>query len=210
MPVASRILPDVFERQDDPLYPTEALREALVNAICHRDYAIYGGSIDVAIYDDRMEFVSPGPLRFGLTAEALRQPHASLKLNPRIANAFYLRGIIESWGRGTLRMAELTTAAGLPEPEFVNTNHSFTVRFLPSRYVAPTRVQTDLSPLQQEILQALGSGPPRAQSEIRSLLPSDPARRTVQVNLSILASMGLVEMQGIGRGTRWRLIQKSP
>lgn len=199
----------MFERQDDPLYPTEALREALANAICHRDYAIFGGAIDVAIYDDRMEIVSPGPLRFGLSAEDLRRPHASLKLNPGIANAFYLRGIIESWGRGTLRMMELTAQSGLPEPEFENSSHSFTVRFRPSRYVAPTRVETDLSPLQQEILQVLGSGGPQSQSEIRSLLSPAPARRTVQVNLSILRSMGLVEMQGIGRGIRWYLTRRS-
>ena len=206
---ASRILPNVVERQDTPLYPSEALREALANAICHRDYVIYEGAIDVAIFDDRMEIVSPGPLRFGLTIRELRQPHPSLKLNPRIANAFYLRGIIESWGRGTLRMMELTTSSGLPEPEFESSSHSFTVRFLPSRYVAPTRVEMDISPLQQEILQVLGSGGPRAQSEIRALLPSDPARRTVQVNLSILRSMGLVDMQGVGRGIRWYLIKKA-
>lgn len=209
LPVAGRILPDVFERQDDPLYPPEALREALANALCHRDYAIYGGAIDIAVYEDRLEIVSPGPLRFGLTAEALRHPHPSLKLNPRIANAFYLRGIIESWGRGTLRMIALTSQSGLPEPEFWNTSHSFTVSFRLSRYVAPARVETDLSPLQQEILQVLGTDGSRSQGEIRALLPSGPARRTVQVNLATLRSMGLVEMHGVGRGTRWYLVKKS-
>lgn len=205
LPVASRILPDVFEREDTPLYPPEALREALANAICHRDYAINGGAIDVAIYDDRMEFVSPGPLRFGLTTEELRRPHPSLKLNPRIANVFYLRGIIESWGRGTLRMITLTSQSGLPDPEFENASHWFTVRFRPSRYVAPTRVETDLTSLQQHILQVLGSGPTHALSEIRSALPPEISERTLQRNLSGLRDIGLVETESSGRWTRWRL-----
>jgi ATP-dependent DNA helicase RecG len=205
LPVASRILPNVFERQDDPLYPTEALREALVNAICHRDYAIFGGAIDIAIYDDRMEIVSPGPLRFGLTTETLRQPHASLKLNPRIANAFYLRGIIESWGRGTLRMMELTTASGLPEPQFVNSNHSFTVQFLPSKYMAPSRVEADLTHLQQDILQIVGASGLVSLSQIREALRSSPSERAVQENLRVLRSLGLVDMEGSRRWARWSL-----
>jgi ATP-dependent DNA helicase RecG len=55
LPVAGRVTPGLFERVDDPLYPPAALREALANAFCHRDYAIGGGSVGVAIYDDRLE-----------------------------------------------------------------------------------------------------------------------------------------------------------
>ena len=93
-------------------------------------------------------------------------------------------------------MAELTTAAGLPEPEFVNTNHSFTVQFLPSRYVAPMRVETNLSPLQQEILQALGTKGPLTFGGLSEALPSETARRTLQDNLRLMRAMGIVEMEG--------------
>src|SRR5205807_719288 len=55
LPVAGRVSPGLFERVDDPLYPPTALREALANAICHRDYSIGGGSVAAAIYDDRLE-----------------------------------------------------------------------------------------------------------------------------------------------------------
>lgn len=55
LPIAGRIVPGLFERTDDPLHPPLALREALANAICHRDYSIGGGSVAVAIYDDRLE-----------------------------------------------------------------------------------------------------------------------------------------------------------
>lgn len=54
LPVAGRIVPNLFERIDDPLYPPAALREALANAICHRDYSAGGGAISIAIYDDRL------------------------------------------------------------------------------------------------------------------------------------------------------------
>lgn len=102
LPIAGRITPSLFERLDDPLYPPVVLREALANAFCHRDYSIGGGSVAVAVYDDKLEITSSGALHFGLTAEALFAPHESLPWNPLIARVFYRRGLIESWGRGTL------------------------------------------------------------------------------------------------------------
>jgi predicted HTH transcriptional regulator len=71
LPVAGRIIPGKMEREDTPLLPVEALREALANAFVHRDYAIGGGSVSVALYDDRLEIISIGDLHFGLTPEAL-------------------------------------------------------------------------------------------------------------------------------------------
>ena len=93
--MAGRIVPDVFERQDDPLYPPAALREALANALCHRDYSIAGGAVSVAIYDDRLEISSSGMLPFDLTPADLTRPHPSRPWNPLIAQVFYRRGIIQ-------------------------------------------------------------------------------------------------------------------
>lgn len=129
LPVAGRIEPGLFERVDDPLYPPHALREALANALCHRDYSEPGGSVSVAIFDDRLEFSSPGGLPFGLTPEQLKEPHDSRPWNPLIANAFYRRGIIETWGRGTLKIIELTQSAGLPDPVFKSEAGHFVVIF---------------------------------------------------------------------------------
>lgn len=205
LPVAGRVVPELFERIDDPLYPPEALREALANALCHRDYSVRGGAIDIAIYDDRLELTSTGPLRFGLVTDDLRRPHQSLKWNPLIAQVFYLRGIIETWGRGTLRMIELTRQAGLAEPEFEASMQSFTVRFRPSRYIAPTRVETDLSDVQQKILQVIGAGTSLSLGQIMELLGSGPTERAVQENLRTLRTIELVEMTGTRRWARWRL-----
>ena len=114
LPIAGRFEQDRFERIDEPLYPPLATREALANALCHRDYSIGGGSVGIAIYDDRLEVTSSGSLHFGLTPEKLFAPHESRPWNPLIARTFYRRGIIEEWGSGTLKMATLTGAAGIP------------------------------------------------------------------------------------------------
>ncbi|HZN40780.1 MAG TPA: ATP-binding protein [Planctomycetota bacterium] len=205
LPVAGRITPGLFERVDDPLYPPEALREALANAFCHRDYAIGGGSVAVAIYDDRLEVTSSGSLHFGMTAEALFAPHESLPWNPLIAREFYRRGIIESWGRGTIKMAELTAAAGLPRPEIEDAGGCVTVRFRPSRYVPPQRVGRDVTERQREILALVaqtGTGVPLR--EILDQLGSKASERQVREDLAILRTLGLAHPEGHGRGARWK------
>lgn len=205
LPIAGRVVPDQIARIDEPLYPTAALREAIANAICHRDYASRGASIDLAIYDDRLEITSPGPLRFGLAVEDLFVPHESKRWNPLIAGVFYRQGIIEAWGSGTLKMIELNQSAGIPAPEFVATRHSFTVVFRPSAYRAPSRIETDLSLLQQEILNTLAASGPVPLRELMRSLAGGAAERTVQENLQFLKSVGLVEYTGRTTSARWAL-----
>lgn len=104
----------------------------IANALCHRDYAVGGGAVSIAIFDDRLEVTSVGPLPFGQTVEDLLRPHPSRPWNPMIAQVFYRRGLIEQWGRGTLKMVQLAEEAGLATPEFEVTRHDVTVRFRPT------------------------------------------------------------------------------
>lgn len=205
LPVAGRIVPNLFERVDDPLYPPAALREALANALCHRDYSIGGGAISVAVYDDRLEISSTGILPFDLTPEDLTRPHVSRPWNPLIAQAFYRRGIIEAWGRGTNKMIELTEQAGLAAPEFECRAGEVLVRFRPTRYVPPTRVGHDLSALQREILEILAVSGPISRATLRAALRTVAADRTIQENLSLLRHLGLVESAGRGPAILWML-----
>jgi ATP-dependent DNA helicase RecG len=205
LPIAGRIVPDLFERIDDPLYPPAALREALANAFCHRDYAAGGGSVSVAVYDDRLEIASIGPLPFGQTAQDLMKPHPSRPWNPIIANVFHRRGIIESWGRGTLKMAELTQRAGLTPPEIEAGVGEVIVRFRPTAYVPPLRIGHDLSEVQRRLLDVLSQSGSVPLAKIMERLPADTARRTVQDNLKLLHELGQVDFTGSGRWTRWRL-----
>lgn len=129
LPVAGRIIPGVYERVDDPLYPPVALREAVANGLCHRNYGIPGGAVNIAIFDDRLEISSTGSLPSGITLEALTRPHNSQPRNPLIAQSFFRSGVIESWGRGTMKMIELAAQAGLPPPEFEAGEGEVLVRF---------------------------------------------------------------------------------
>ncbi len=205
LPVAGRIIPGLFEREDEPLFPLEALREALVNAFCHRDYAIIGGAVSLAIYDDRLEIWSDGILPFNLKTEDLKKEHASRPRNPIIAQVFYLRGMIERWGRGTQKIVELCVKAGHPEPEFGEQAGSVWVRFLPSGYIAPHRVAHDLSERQRELLQIIAQQGPAPLREIRKRLSAPPSDRTIQEDLAHLRRLGMVQSSGRGRGALYRL-----
>jgi ATP-dependent DNA helicase RecG len=206
LPVAGRVLPGLFERIDDPLYPPVALREALANAFCHRDYSIGGGSVAVAIYQDRLEITSSGTLHFGLTAEKLFEPHESLPWNPLIARVFHRRGIIETWGRGTLKMAELTQKAGLPRPEIEEQAGCVIVRFRPSKYIPPRQVKQDLTERQRAILEMLATRGVLSRKAIVAAL-NEP-QLAVRDDLERLRGLGLVETTGHGRGAVWSLREK--
>jgi len=207
LPVAGKILPDILERQDEPLFPLTALREALVNALCHRTYLNAGGAISVAVFDDRLEVWSDGTLPFGLKPLDLKMDHQSQPRNPLITSVFYRRGLIEQWGRGTQKIVELCVKAGHPEPEFFEQAGSVVVRFLPSGYVAPTRVGHDLSDRQRQILLILAHVKELSFAEIKGNILNPPADRTLRDDFQHLKRLGLITSHGQGRGARWHLIR---
>lgn len=204
LPTAGRIQEGLFERADEPLFPFEALREALVNAFCHRDYSSAGGAVNLAVFDDRLEIWSDGTLPFGLTVDDLKRDHTSRPRNPLIAEVFFRRGLVERWGRGTQRIVELCIKAGHPEPEFLEQSASVGVRFIPSGYTPPLRVSHDLTTRQREILQLLAARESTPLRDIREALENPPANRTLQDDLTHLRRLGLIGSGGRGRGaTYW-------
>lgn len=86
--------------------PAEALREALINALCHRQYEKYNLTIGIAIYDDRIEIESPGVLPPQLTTETIKQPHISYPYNPIIADVLFKTTFLENWGSGAGRIMD--------------------------------------------------------------------------------------------------------
>jgi len=97
--------------------PRDAVAEAIVNAVVHRDYAS-NASVQVMLFADRLEVWNPGGLIPPLTFEALRSPHPSIPRNPLLAEPMFLARYIERAGTGTLDMASLSREAGLKEPQF--------------------------------------------------------------------------------------------
>ena len=98
-------------------YPKDAVREALLNAVAHKDYSS-GATIQISVYDDKLMIWNAGQLPKDWTVETLLRKHASNPYNPDIANALFRSGYIESWGRGISKMTNLCMEAGLPKPEF--------------------------------------------------------------------------------------------
>ncbi len=205
LPVAGRVVPNLFEREDDPLYPPLALREALANAFCHRDYSIGGGSVGIAIYDDRLEISSSGSLHFGLKISDLYEPHESLPWNPIIASVFYKRGLIEAWGRGTIKMAEMAERAGLPRPEIADLAGGVVVCFRATRYLPPTKIGHELTERQRKVLDVLASAGPLRLGEILSAIQSAATERALRDELNHLRRLKLVICRGYARGARWHL-----
>lgn len=110
-------------------YPLEALREAVINAIVHRDYPA-PSNVQVEIYDDRVEIWNPGRLLPGITIEDLyKKEHRSIIRNKLIAQVFYDIGYIEKYGSGTMKIIDLCKQNGLPSPEFKEVSGGFSVIF---------------------------------------------------------------------------------
>ncbi len=163
----------------------------------------------VAIYDDRLEVTSSGTLHFGLTPEALLRPHESLPWNPLIARGMYRRGVIEQWGRGTLKIVELLRQAGLQPPTIEDAGGCVTVRFVPTRYVPPQRVAHDLTDRQRTVLALLEAS--RAGLALREMLAglgAGVAEWELKTDLSFLKRLELVDSFGRGRGAYWALRRK--
>lgn len=109
-------------------YPKEAVREALLNAIAHKDYA-GGVPIQISVYSDKIIFWNEGQLPENWTVKTLLEKHASRPYNPDIANALFRSGYIESWGRGTIKIIKECKQAGIPEPVFSYDSSDISVEF---------------------------------------------------------------------------------
>nr|WP_302831416.1 DUF4062 domain-containing protein [uncultured Bacteroides sp.] len=105
--------------------PLEAVREAIVNAVTHRDYTS-NGSVQIMLFRNRLEIWNPGNLPYGLTPAKLLEPHPSIPTNPLLANPVYLAGYIERMGTGTRDIVNKCVDLGLRKPEFVQ-NEEFKV-----------------------------------------------------------------------------------
>lgn len=110
-------------------YPLVAVREALLNAIVHRDYFDYSSNIQIKIFDNSIWFYNSGELFGGLTIEQLKSSHhPSKSRNPLIVNTIYKAGFIEAFGTGIRRMTIACQRQGLPVPEFENSTFGFVLK----------------------------------------------------------------------------------
>lgn len=109
-------------------YPKDAVREALLNAIAHKDYSS-GVPIQISVYSNKIIIWNEGQLPENWTVKNLLEKHASRPYNPDIANALFRSGYIESWGRGTIKIITECKLAGIPEPVFSYDSSDISVAF---------------------------------------------------------------------------------
>ena len=114
----ARISYDDLYRKERYRLPMAALREAILNAVVHKDYAS-NVAIQISVYPDKLMIWNPGQLPADWTLEKLMGKHASHPYNPDIANAFFRAGLIESWGRGIERIIEACDKEGYPAPQWM-------------------------------------------------------------------------------------------
>ncbi len=120
--------PGRVQREERHEYPPDAIREAIVNAVAHRDY--YSPSkVQVRIFDDYIEVWNPGSLPEGWTVETLKQKHESIPKNPLLFKQLFWVRYVEDVGGGTIDMIEKCGEWGIPEPEFEFTGTSLVVTF---------------------------------------------------------------------------------
>jgi predicted HTH transcriptional regulator len=171
-------------RKDRWNLPPVSVREAVVNAVVHADYAQLGAPIRVSIFDDRLEVESPGLLPFGLTVDDLR--HGVSKLRNRvIGRVFHELGLIEQWGSGIQRMMAACREAGLAPPTFEEIGTRFRVTIHTTSIGAPSVDITD-----EAILDALTAGDGLSTQEIAAVIGL--TARATRSRLLKLVERGLV------------------
>ena len=175
-------------RTDTWSLPPVALREAVINAVVHADYAQRGAPIRIAIFDDRVEIESPGMLAPGLTVEDLRRGVSKLR-NRVIGRVFQELGLIEQWGSGIQRMSAACRDAGLPPPALEEIGTRFRVTLYTTRGQAPL-----LNNIDQAILDLLSDGNGRSTNELAAHIQRTP--RAARTRLASLVERGLVHEIG--------------
>jgi ATP-dependent DNA helicase RecG len=195
-------------REEVPEYPPVALREALVNAVGHRDYSLRGAAVEVRLYDDAVEVESPGTLAGYVTVENLRE--AQYSRNERIMDALQRLGLVEEAGQGIDRMIAEMEDALLDPPQFEERSSSFVVRLRGgSVFAAEDRLwvsqfgRLELSADAKVVLVFARRTGAITNEQLRRLRPLD--RETSRETLQDLVTRGLLEAFGRGRGTGYRL-----
>jgi predicted HTH transcriptional regulator len=182
--------------------PQEAVREAIVNAVAHRDYASKA-SVQVMLFADRLEVWNPGELPPALTPERLREPHASIPHNPLIAEPLYLARYIEKAGSGTLDMIERCREAALPAPDFEERAGQFVTTLWRDWLTAEVIDHLKLNDRQLLCVKTLKVERQTTTMAYQNLVGC--SRRTAARDLDELLNKGIIQRQGAGRSAYYVL-----
>jgi ATP-dependent DNA helicase RecG len=200
---------DAFQREERAEYPLPAVREAIVNAVAHRDYAIRGDEIRVLMFSDRIEVYSPGRLPGHVTVDNIVEERFSR--NEVIAQVLADMGFIERLGYGVDRMIRLMREWGLPAPRFQETTNGFKVtlrgpgdRLIGEEVDRSKWHRLDLNERQQTALEFIVKNQHITNRDYRDLFP-DVSEETIRRDLANLVEEGVLLKMGDKRGTYYIL-----
>ena len=200
-------------REDIYEIPLEVLREALVNALMHRDYSITGTQVSVEVYDDRVEIVNPGGLPKGLSVRNLGT--VSIRRNELIADLFFRLHKVERIGMGIQKMKEAMVAGGLREPNFAS-DAFFRATFQRSPEFALKEGKDGSEQLVERLVEGLAEN----QKMILELIKRESSiskkamaqaigisTTAIDKNLTKLKQKGILRRVGPDKGGHWEVVQ---
>jgi ATP-dependent DNA helicase RecG len=187
-------------REEKFTFPQEAVREALLNAIAHKDYSS-GIPIQISVYNDKIIFWNEGQLPENWTVDRLTQKHPSKPFNPDIANTLFRAGYIESWGRGTIKIINACKAHNIAPPIFANTPPDFEVTLI--NYTMSSLAAKGLKPESIAIILYVQEHQTISNSVVQKLC--DVSKRTATRYLTDLEGSYLVKSGSTGAGTTYVL-----
>jgi ATP-dependent DNA helicase RecG len=191
-----------LKREEVPEYPLPAVREAIVNAVAHRDYRLSGRRIEVRMFDDRMEIVSPGGLPGHITLDNIVEEHFSR--NPRIVRGLFHWGYIEELGLGIDRMIDEMVQAGHPPPQFDATPFTFRVTLRNVRERPVHKWERVLNERQIRALHYLQEHDRITNREYHDLCPA-VTPETLRLDLADMVDKGVLLRIGDKKGTYYIL-----
>jgi ATP-dependent DNA helicase RecG len=198
------IRPIEFEgilRLDGYEYPLPALREIILNALIHRTYM--GAFIQIKVYDDKISIWNDGGLPEGITLESLLHTHKSKPRNDLIADVCFKGGLIDAWGRGTLKVIDACREAGLPQPKFEEHFGGFMVTLFKDRFNEEQLVKLGLNPRQVKAVLFVKEKGKITNSGYREI--NDVAERTALRDLDELVSTNVLKKHGEKKGAYYAL-----
>ena len=191
--------------------PLDAIKEALTNALCHRDYYDTAANIMVELYDDRLEISNPGGL---LPIVAKNFGHISKSRNPKVFELFTRMDLVEKVGSGIPRMEDLMKESGLPAPEY-RTEGFFTIVLHKNRPTLPKNVGENVgentkeslkgkAKREKEILENIRINPKISSAELAKILKV--AERTIERDIARLRETNKIKRHGSDKGGEWIIL----
>ncbi len=173
-------------------YPYAAIRETIINAIVHRDYM--GAPIQISVYDDKIVVWNEGTLPDNLSVEDLKGPHSSRPHNPILASVFFKGGLIEAWGRGTVKIINECVSAGLPEPTIETVFGGIQVTLFKNFLDKSKLIELGLNERQIKAIEYLKKNKKITNKNYQKL--NDVSRETATIDLRKLVELNIIIPSG--------------